>query len=64
MDLLGVKAAALFLGIAEGTLRYWRSAGQGPPSFAIGRRVMYDRAELERWVAEQKAATLRGGQAV
>lgn len=62
MDLMGVKAAAAFLGIAEGTLRYWRSVGdEGPPSFKIGRKVFYDRAELDRWIAQQKAATMRGG---
>ncbi|MBV5244331.1 helix-turn-helix domain-containing protein [Mycolicibacterium sp. PAM1] len=62
MDILGVKAAASFLGISEGTLRYWRHTGQGPTSFKLGRRLVYRREELERWLKEQEAATSRGGQ--
>ena len=61
MDLLGVAAASSLLGIAEGTLRYWRSIGEGPPSFKLGRRVVYRRSEIESWLAETEAATLRGG---
>jgi predicted DNA-binding transcriptional regulator AlpA len=52
------------LGIAEETLRYWRSSNQGPKSFKVGRRVVYRREELERWIAEQEATTTRGSAAV
>lgn len=48
-------------GINAGTLRYWRSTNQGPTSFALGKRVVYRRSEVERWIAEQEAATRRGG---
>jgi predicted DNA-binding transcriptional regulator AlpA len=62
MDLLGARAASSFLGVPEATLRYWRHAGQGPASFKIGRRLVYRREELERWLAAQEAATRRGGE--
>lgn len=63
MELLGVAAVAKLTGVSPGTLRYWRSIGAGPASYKLGgRRVVYERAELDRWLAEQKAATLRGGQ--
>lgn len=47
----------------DGTLRFWRSAGIGPASFTLGPRgrVVYRRSEIERWLAEQEAATKRGG---
>lgn len=48
-------------GINAGTLRYWRSTNQGPASFSLGKRVVYRRSEVERWIAEQEAATRRGG---
>lgn len=35
------------------TVRYWRMQGTGPRGVKIGRRVLYDLAELERWEAEQ-----------
>ncbi len=35
------------------TLRWWRAVGQGgPKSFKLGRRVMYRRADVERWLEE------------
>lgn len=52
-----------FTGVDAATLRYWRHAGIGPASFKLGRRVVYRRAEVERWIAEQEKATLRGGAA-
>lgn len=63
MDILSVKQASVMTGVAEATLRYWRHANEGPPSFKLGRRVVYRRNELELWIAEQEAATGRGGQA-
>lgn len=35
------------------TVRYWRWKGEGPPAFKIGRRVMYDEAQLEAWIERQ-----------
>lgn len=49
--------------IPETTLRYYRYLGTGPRSFKLGRRVLYDRADVERWIAEQKKATSSGGNA-
>ncbi|ORM37950.1 helix-turn-helix domain-containing protein [Williamsia sp. 1135] len=49
--------------LTEGTLRYWRNANEGPKSFRAGRRVVYRRSEVERWLSEQELATTRGGAA-
>lgn len=48
-------------GISASTLRYWRSTNQGPPSFSLGKKVVYRRTELGNWIAEQEQATRRGG---
>ena len=42
--------------VAVATLRYWRHTGGvvGPPSVKLGRRVMYRRAEVEKWLREAK----------
>lgn len=50
-------------GIPESTLRYWRQTGDGPRSWRLGRRAVYDQADVEAWLAAQKAATSRGGAA-
>jgi predicted DNA-binding transcriptional regulator AlpA len=49
------------IGISAGTLRYWRAIDQGPASFSLGRRVVYRRSEVDRWIATQEQATWRGG---
>jgi predicted DNA-binding transcriptional regulator AlpA len=36
------------------TLRYWRHLGEGPAGFRLGRRVVYRRAEVDRWISEQQ----------
>ena len=41
------------------TLRWWRHVGRGPKAYKVGRRVLYDEADLEAWLAEQ----MRGGDA-
>ena len=61
MDILDSKQVSAMTGLPVGTLRYWRHANLGPASFSLGRRVVYRRAEVERWIAEQEAATIRGG---
>jgi hypothetical protein len=42
---------------ADATVRYWRHIGYGPRGAKIGRRVLYPRAEIERFDQEQRAAT-------
>lgn len=46
-------------GIARGTLAYWRGIGKGPRWAKLGRRVVYRRADVERWVDEQFEAAAR-----
>lgn len=44
------------------SLRYWRHiGGKGPKSFKIGRRVLYAREDVERFIAEARGATAHGG---
>src|SRR5215213_9950490 len=38
------------------TLRYLRHLGEGPPAFRLGRRLVYDEADVLAWIAERKAA--------
>jgi predicted DNA-binding transcriptional regulator AlpA len=43
----------------EGTVRYWRHTGYGPKGVKLGTRVLYPRAEVERFdrqLADQAAA--------
>lgn len=60
MDILTTKQVSAITGVTEPTLRYWRHLGTGPVSFKIGRRVVYRREAVERWIEEQEKATSRG----
>jgi hypothetical protein len=39
--------------MSVGTLPWWRAVGEdGPESFKLGRRVMYRRTDVEKWLGE------------
>lgn len=40
---------------SPGTVRYWRHEGSGPTGTKIGRRVLYRREDVERWLEDQYA---------
>lgn len=58
---LGVKEAAVYLGISPRTLYVWRHRRQGPPSFRMGARgrVTYRLDALDAWIREQEQADSR-----
>lgn len=56
-----LREAAELLNIPENTLRWYRTTGDGPRSYKLGGKVFYDAADVDAWVADQKAATVRGG---
>jgi hypothetical protein len=48
------EAIAGELGLTPRTLKRWRSEGSGPPYVRISRqRVVYPRAEFERWLLDR-----------
>jgi hypothetical protein len=60
-EFMSTQQVAAETGIPPATLRYWRHADIGRASFTLGRRVVYRREEVERWIAEQEATSRRGG---
>jgi DNA-binding transcriptional MerR regulator len=46
--------------IPAGTLRYFRSTGQGPMSFRLGGRIRYRHEDVMTWIEEQERNTRRG----
>ncbi|MFP8959301.1 helix-turn-helix transcriptional regulator [Streptomyces nanhaiensis] len=61
---LTLPKAAEYLGISPNTLYVWRHRRQGPPSFRMGRRVMYRVSALNDWVAAQEQADSRSNPAL
>lgn len=56
------------LGVSPGTLTDWQTQRRGPPFVKMGRRVLYRREAVRRWLREQEvshrapggAPTMRG----
>lgn len=47
------EKAAEFLGVSEATLRNWRSSGDGPPFFRVG-RIFYWKRDVDRWLLSRR----------
>lgn len=45
------------LKLSPKTLAKWRVYGQGPAFYKVGRRVMYDRSEVQNWLEGQRRAS-------
>lgn len=51
---LTAKDAASLMGLATQTLAKYRVTGESPPHHKIGRKIVYDREQLEAWMAERR----------
>lgn len=50
MSHLTTAELAEMLRTSESTVRYWRQIGYGPRGVRVGRRVLYERSEVARWL--------------
>lgn len=50
---------AAYTGIDESTWEYHRLHKSGPPSFKVGRRRLYRRDAVDKWLREQEADSQR-----
>lgn len=41
------------IGLSVRTVRAWRSQGEGPPFFHVGRSVRYNREHVIEWIDER-----------
>ena len=62
---LGVDAAAHHIGLSVSTLNKLRVSGGGPIFLKLGRRVAYDVADLDAWLAtkRRRSTSDAGGEA-
>jgi hypothetical protein len=54
--MLNVKQAAEYTGLSKSSLDKLRIFGGGPLYIKVGARVVYDRVDLESWLAGKKIA--------
>lgn len=60
-ELLLIEEAAALTRQPVATLRWMRHCGTGPRSGKLGRRVVYKRSDVERWIEEQFTGSLGNG---
>lgn len=53
-DMLTTDEVAAIFRTSPETVRYWRHVGKGPDSFKVGRRVLYAREDVERYIREER----------
>jgi excisionase family DNA binding protein len=51
-ELLTVPQLADYLGVPVSTIYHWRTKGQGPPGFKLGKRVAFRAGDVARWLDE------------
>lgn len=57
---LSRKDAADRIGLPVKTLDNWRQLGKGPAFFKLGSRVIYEAADVDAWLSQQRRS-LNGG---
>ena len=57
---LPVIEAADFLGLSKSTLDKLRVRGGGPTYLQVGRRILYDHADLEAWLSSKRRSSTSG----
>lgn len=53
-DYIDTRSAAAFVSMGESTLEKLRLTGGGPSYCKVGRRVLYEVADLRAWLAASK----------
>ncbi|SSC22013.1 Winged helix-like DNA-binding domain superfamilydomain-containing protein [Klenkia terrae] len=56
--LLTTEDVAARFRTSPATVRYWRHAGIGPAGVKVGRRVLYEEVECDRWWEAKRSAAL------
>ncbi|RSM51037.1 hypothetical protein DMB66_42920 [Actinoplanes sp. ATCC 53533] len=53
-EILTLDEVAQLLKVPVGTLRKWRTDGEGPKGFRAGEYIRYRRSAVEQFIAEQE----------
>jgi DNA-binding transcriptional MerR regulator len=54
LDLMTTDEVAAELRVSPSTVRYWRQTKYGPKGTRVGKRVLYERAEIISWLGRLK----------
>jgi hypothetical protein len=60
-DFLTQDEVAAELNVCKRTLDRWRRLDEGPPVTKLGRRILYRRTSVQKWLAAQEQSCGRSG---
>ncbi len=49
MELMTTAEVAALFRVKDATVRYWRHMGYGPRWAKVGKRVLYNRTDVDKW---------------
>lgn len=52
MTYMTTAEVAAMLRTSPETVRYWRHIGKGPRGFKVGRKVLYETADVKAWLEQ------------
>jgi excisionase family DNA binding protein len=58
-EFLTTQEVAAICRTSSETVRYWRHIGKGPRAFKLGRRVLYERGDVQAWIENERQAAGR-----
>jgi hypothetical protein len=59
LELLKIDDVSATLHVSRSLLAKWRMLGRGPRFMKVGRRILYERGEVRRWLeAQERSSTL------
>ena len=56
-QLLTIEQLADLTHAPVATVRWWRTNGEGPQGFRVGKRVLYRESAVEAWLASREQAS-------
>ena len=57
MTRLTVREAADYVRLAKSTLDHMRTAGKGPRFIKLGRKILYDSRDLDKWFDDNRRSS-------
>jgi excisionase family DNA binding protein len=49
-----VADLAQFLGVPVNTIYKWRTSGEGPPAYRVGKHLRYDEHQVREWLSTRR----------
>jgi excisionase family DNA binding protein len=49
-----VADLARFLGVPVNTIYKWRTSGEGPPAYRVGKHLRFDERQVHEWLSTRR----------